>query len=224
MWMLQETELKVLHKTTNISCLFLTHWAGYFIAEGYETLRQDFPLPTYVLTIPNHLALTRMASTIMCSHALPGTEVRWSACRSPGPAPCSFEIGVTLDFFPSIGSSSDDQNLPKIVFQTSISMISASLMSTHGCVSSGSVDLQISNWFQCPFTQSASMEDYSWHQTFWVGLRGSVSWREILPVKSKAKKALSSWAVSMSHHQTRPISFCSRSTFSLIFFLLLVYL
>lgn len=50
------------------------------------------------------------------------------------------------------------------------------------------------------------------------GFRGSVSWKEILLVKNDANKALSTWAVSMPCHQIRwPISFCNRSTFSLIF-------
>lgn len=70
-----------------------------------------------------------------------------------------------------------------------MSMISASLMSPRGWVSWGPVNLQISNWFQCPFSQCVSMEDYSCLQIFPVG-SGFIFLKGNLTSKRRGKEGI----------------------------------
>lgn len=130
----------------------------------------------------------------------------WPAVSSLGPPPCLFIeewyfISSRLQALISVAMM--DQKLLR-----DLTITSATSFSTHRCITSELMTLQMSSLLSYSLTWSSSTKSTaSLPQPFCLASGNFDSWRPVFLVKSETKKAFSTSAFSLSCSTSSPISF-----------------
>jgi len=136
-----------------------------------------------------------------CSITFPRMEARPTDLYFPGSSFLSFlKIGVTVAILQSSGTPPVCQDHSKITEGSSAVTFTSSL-STHGCTSSGPMDLCMLILARCYLIRSSSGKSF-FPPTLSPTSRVWDSWGIVLALKTEAKKAFRISASSASCHQS----------------------